>query len=65
MRDTTLKYEMRLSNEESMAKINELKQAVKNVNGTFISLVHNETLSENSNWRGWTTIYKQMVIETD
>lgn len=65
LRDTTLKYEMRLSNEESMAKINELKQAVKNVNGTFISLVHNETLSENSNWRGWTTIYKQMVIETD
>ena len=63
--DTALKNEMGLSNEASMAKIIELKNAVKNVNGTFISLMHNETLSENSNWKGWTTIYKQMVIETD
>lgn len=63
--DTALKYEMKLSNEASLAKIMALKSAVKNVNGTFISLVHNETLSENSNWRGWRTIYKQMVIETD
>ncbi len=65
LRDTSLKYEMKLSNEASMAKIMELKNAVKNVNGTFISLVHNESLSENSNWRGWTTIYKQMVIDTN
>lgn len=65
VRDITLKYEMNLSDEASLAKIMELKHAVKEVKGTFISLVHNETLSENSNWKGWTSIYEQMVIDSD
>tara|TARA_R110001583_G_scaffold34847_6_gene116643 strand:- start:13383 stop:14681 length:1299 start_codon:yes stop_codon:yes gene_type:complete len=60
--DVTLKDFMGLSNEESLNKIKELKEAVKNVNGTFISLFHNETLSENEIWKGWTTIYKTTVI---
>jgi len=45
-----------------LQKILALKESVKNVNGTFISLFHNETLSENDLWRGWTTIYKTTVI---
>jgi len=61
--DVTLKDYMQLSNEESVAKILKLKEAVKNVNGTFVSLFHNETLSENEFWQGWTTIYKTMVID--
>ena len=60
--DVTLKGFMELSNEESLNKITELKAAVKNVNGTFISLFHNETLSENDYWKGWSTIYKTTVI---
>jgi Family of unknown function (DUF7033) len=60
--DTTLKDFMNLSNEESIHKINELKEEVKKVNGTFTTLFHNEALSENGTWKGWSTIYKTTVI---
>ncbi|WP_372745576.1 polysaccharide deacetylase family protein [Lutibacter sp.] len=59
--DGTLKNYMKLTNEESLAKILQLKDEVKKVNGTFISLFHNETLSENEHWLGWSTIYKQIL----
>ncbi len=61
--DITLKEFMGLTNEESLNKILKLKEEVKNVNGTFISLFHNETLSENAYWKGWGTIYKSTVID--
>ncbi|NOR28145.1 MAG: hypothetical protein GQ540_06410 [Lutibacter sp.] len=61
--DVTLKDYMNLSPEESLQKIVELKDAVKEVNGTFISLFHNETLSENEVWKGWKTIYKTTVLD--
>jgi len=61
--DVTLKDYMNLSPEESLQKIIELKTAVKEVNGTFISLFHNETLSENEVWKGWKTIYKTTVLD--
>ncbi|MCF6167556.1 polysaccharide deacetylase family protein [Lutibacter sp.] len=61
--DVTLKEYMKLSNEESFNKIIKLKEEVKNVNGTFITLFHNETLSENEYWKGWKTIYKKVVID--
>ena len=60
--DGTLKDYMNLSNEEAMEKILELKKEVQQVNGTFISLFHNETFSENDRWRGWTEIYKKTVV---
>ena len=59
--DGTLKDYMNLTNEESLAKILELKDEVQNVKGTFISLFHNDTFSENENWKGWSTIYKQIL----
>ena len=61
--DVTLKDYMNLSPEQSLQKILELKQVVKSVNGTFISLFHNETLSENEVWKGWNTIYKTTVLD--
>lgn len=60
--DVTLKDFMKLSNEESLNKILKLREEVQNVNGTFIPLFHNETLSENDVWKGWSTIYKSTVI---
>jgi hypothetical protein len=59
--DGTLKDHLKLTNEESLAKILALKDEVKKVNGTFISLFHNNSLSENDEWKGWSTIYKQML----
>ena len=59
--DVTLKQYMGLNNKECLDKILELKDEVKNVNGTFVSLFHNETLSENLYWKGWTPIYEKML----
>ncbi|WP_299524292.1 polysaccharide deacetylase family protein [uncultured Lutibacter sp.] len=61
--DVTLKDYMNLSPEQSLQKILELKATVKEVNGTFITLFHNETLSENEVWKGWRTIYKTTVLD--
>jgi len=60
--DGTLKDHLKLSNEESIQKIVQLKNEVKEVNRTFISLFHNESLSETDYWKGWSAIYKLTVI---
>ena len=62
--DATLKYYMNLSNEEAIEKILKLKKEVLLVNGTFISLFHNDAFSENENWKGWTEIYKKMIVSS-
>ena len=59
----TLKEHLQLSNEESLTRILDMKEAVMNVNGTFISVFQNQTFSENAHWRGWTDIYKKMVLK--
>ncbi len=61
--DVALKDYMNFSPQQSLQKILELKAAVKEVNGTFITLFHNETLSENESWKGWSTIYKATVLD--
>lgn len=61
--DTTLNVQMELSPEQSLAKILELKKAVKNVNGVFVSLMHNDTLSEKGTWIGWRNIYNKMILD--
>lgn len=59
--DATLKYYMHVSPEEAMEHILPLINSVKNVQGTFMSLWHNESLSENDIWRGWRKVYEDMV----
>lgn len=59
--DTTLKDYMNLSSEESLVKIMELKQSVNQVNGTFVSLIHNETLSGINGWEGWRDVYNKLI----
>jgi hypothetical protein len=34
---------------------------VKKVNGSFISVFHNESLSDFDNWRGWREVYEKML----
>jgi len=59
--DATLKYYMKVSPQEATNHIQPLIDEVKAVNGTFISLWHNESLSENNLWKGWKNVYEQMV----
>ncbi|MCC7301452.1 MAG: polysaccharide deacetylase family protein [Bacteroidia bacterium] len=61
--DATLKYYMKVPPEKAMDHIREVVHEIKKVNGTFISLWHNESLSENKIWAGWRQVYEQMVKE--
>ena len=36
---------------------------VKDVKGTFVSVWHNESLSDEGIWKGWKTVYEQMIEE--
>jgi len=60
--DATLKYYMKVAPGDAMNYILPLIKEVKAVNGDFISLWHNESLSENKMWAGWRKVYEQMVI---
>ncbi len=57
----TLKYYMKVHREDAMQKIKPLIDAVKAVNGHFISLWHNDTLSNRKLWVGWSAVYEEMV----
>lgn len=43
--------------------ITELIREVKAVNGSFISIWHNESLSDQKRWQGWRAIYEHLVQE--
>ncbi len=47
--------------DESLVKITELKNEVKKVNGTFITVFHNESVGNYGEWEGWKTVYKNIV----
>jgi hypothetical protein len=59
--DTTLNDYMKLTPKQSLGKIRDLKNEVKAVNGTFITLFHNESLSNHLRWRGWRRLYESMI----
>jgi hypothetical protein len=59
--DVTLNEYMKLSPDKAIDKIRELVSKVKNVNGTFVSLWHNESLSETGYWKGWRRVYEEML----
>lgn len=59
--DATLKYYMKIKPEEAMNYIQPLIDEVRKVNGDFVSLWHNESLSENRIWSGWREVYEQLV----
>ena len=59
--DGTLRDYMGLGPEEAWAQIKELIQQVKQVNGTFVSLWHNDSLSDTGHWKGWRNIYRELI----
>lgn len=56
--DGTLKDYMNIEPERAMDIITPLIDAVKEVNGEFISIWHNESFAENERWKGWRKIYE-------
>ena len=59
--DTTLNDYMKLTPRQSLGKIRDLRNEVKAVNGTLITLFHNESLSDYDRWKGWKRLYDSMI----
>ena len=59
--DATLKYYLNLHPNEALANIQIIIDEIKNVNGHFISVWHNETWSDYKEWSGWSYLYEQML----
>jgi hypothetical protein len=59
--DGTLKDYMELTPEEAFDAVKPIIDAVKEVNGTFISLWHNQSLADDKKWKGWNKMYEQML----
>ncbi len=57
----TLKDYMNKTPEQSLAIMKLLIDEVKAVDGTFISLWHNESLSDQKRWAGWRKVYEDMI----
>ena len=59
--DGTLNQYMKLKPEEAVEKIRKMVNSVKMVNGTFISLWHNESVGELRDWKGWSGVYEEVL----
>jgi len=59
--DVTLRQYLRLDADEAVEKIREIMNKVKKVNGTFISVWHNESLSDKGVWQGWRKVFEETV----
>ncbi len=59
--DGTLNDYLKLTPADAIIKIKKLMDEVKKVNGTFISLWHNESLSDEKRWKGWRKVYETML----
>jgi hypothetical protein len=56
--DVSLKNYLSLNVDEAKLMIATVMDEVKNVNGTFISLWHNESVSDWEQWRGWRDVFE-------
>jgi hypothetical protein len=59
--DGTLNDYMNLKPEQAFAHIQPMLNEVKAVGGTFISLWHNESISDAGRWQGWLTVYEELL----
>lgn len=60
--DGTLNNYLELSPEKAIEKVKELAKEVKDVNGEFITIWHNETLSDWREWKGWKEVYEKVIL---
>jgi hypothetical protein len=58
--DVTLRYNMGMSVHAAIAKVEQLMNEVKQVNGIFISIWHNSNLSETDEWLPWKEVFEKI-----
>ncbi len=61
--EATYQYYQNCSPDEALQQIKNLMQKVKDVKGTFVSVWHNESLSDEGIWKGWKKVYELMLEE--
>ncbi|MBK7684349.1 MAG: polysaccharide deacetylase family protein [Bacteroidia bacterium] len=59
--DGTMKDYMKLNPQESVLRAKGLIDEVKAVNGTFVTLWHNQSVNDKEEWEGWRDVYEQIV----
>lgn len=62
--DATLNYYQGLTPRQFPDVVYPVIDEIKKVNGTYISLWHNNSLSEEKEWSGWKKVYEDMVLYT-
>ncbi len=58
--DVTLRQYLSLSPDEAISKIKILMDEVKSCGGTFCSIWHNESLSDQGHWKGYLRVFETM-----
>ena len=59
--DDTLKFNMQLKPDYVIQELSKIINEVKQVDGTLISIWHNDTFSDVGVWKGWRNVYEDMV----
>ena len=59
--EVTLRFYRNVPAEQAIDHIKPIVDAVKAVDGTFMSLWHNDSLSDTKQWAGWKGLYEEMV----
>lgn len=59
--DASLKYYMKIEPQAAPAEVRPMIDEVRAVNGAFMLLWHNESLSDEKQWKGWRDVYYQIV----
>lgn len=59
--DVTLHHYRGMNVTQAKQKIEQLMNETAKVGGTFISLWHNESLSDEGHWEGWRSVYTEMT----
>lgn len=59
--DGTLNQYLSLTPDDAWKKVQAIYEEVKQHDGLFVTLWHNESLSEMRNWRGWKGFYESML----
>lgn len=61
--DVTFRDYLRLTPTESLQQIKQIIGQVRLYNGEFVSLWHNESLSDTGRWKGWRHLYEEVIKE--
>jgi len=63
--DVTLKDYGGRSTEEAKEVGRSVADAIKAVKGEFVTVWHNESFDESGRWKGWKSVYKDLLVHCD